>query len=278
MPVITIARELGSKGTLISKEVARVLGIDWVDGPLLAEAIEIAGVADVGLVTRDALLPERDETSTPAHRIAEIVLASHAAFSLRAKLDDGAYFDIAKEVIRELAKRGDTVIVGRGANLALAHAHDVLKVKIVAPAEIRVKRVMELESLGQVEATRRLEESDKERRAFIKEAYGADWGDPHLYDLVINTAQMQVKMVVDIIVSAAESKAVKRPAQVPSSTIYATITRADYRVEEVSELLGMGKDVIRHAIFAGNLPAVRSGSQILYVKREDLLRWLSTLG
>lgn len=278
MPVITIARELGSKGTLISKEAAKVLGVSWIDGQILSEAIETASVADVGLEPRDALLQKPDESSTPGERVAKLILGSHSAFSLKARLDDGAYFDIVQETIQGLAKKGDLLIIGRGGNLALADFHHVLKVKIVAPNALRVKQVMKTENLSHSEATRRVQESDKERKAFVKEAYGADWEDPHLYDLVINTEELSAEIAVDLIVSVAESKAVKRPAHVPHKGIYETITKEDYRVEEISQLLGMGRDVIRHAIFAGNLPAVRAGSQIIYVKREDLLRWLSSLG
>jgi len=49
-----------------------------------------------------------------------------------------------------------------------------------------------------------------------------------------------------------------------------------YTPEEVSELLGIGLDVIRHAAFAGTLRAEIEGHDIISLQRDDVLAWLQT--
>ena len=49
-----------------------------------------------------------------------------------------------------------------------------------------------------------------------------------------------------------------------------------YTPEEVSELLGIGLDVIRHAAFAGTLRANIEGHDIISLERDDVLAWLQT--
>jgi aryl carrier-like protein len=49
-----------------------------------------------------------------------------------------------------------------------------------------------------------------------------------------------------------------------------------YTPEEVSELLGIGLDVIRHAAFAGTLRADIEGHDIISLQRDDVLAWLQT--
>jgi aryl carrier-like protein len=49
-----------------------------------------------------------------------------------------------------------------------------------------------------------------------------------------------------------------------------------YTPEEVSQLLGIGLDVIRHAAFAGTLRADIEGHDIISLERDDVLAWLRT--
>lgn len=51
-----------------------------------------------------------------------------------------------------------------------------------------------------------------------------------------------------------------------------------YTVQEVANLLGMSVDMIRHAVQAGELQAVRFEHDIVGIRREDLLAWLNARG
>jgi aryl carrier-like protein len=59
-------------------------------------------------------------------------------------------------------------------------------------------------------------------------------------------------------------------------SIHELLQQDRYTPEEVSELLGIGLDVIRHAAFAGTLRADIEGHDIISLRREDVLAWLQT--
>ncbi len=58
------------------------------------------------------------------------------------------------------------------------------------------------------------------------------------------------------------------------ATIEELLRHEDYTPEELSRLLGIGLDVIRHAAFSGELPAQIAGHDIISVRRRDVLAWL----
>ena len=59
-------------------------------------------------------------------------------------------------------------------------------------------------------------------------------------------------------------------------SIYELMQQDSYTPEEVSELLGIGVDVIRHAAFAGTLRADIEGHDIISLQRDDVLAWFQT--
>lgn len=46
-----------------------------------------------------------------------------------------------------------------------------------------------------------------------------------------------------------------------------------YTADEVARLLGLSVDIVRHAAFAGELPAEIVGHHIIRVRREDVVAW-----
>ncbi len=57
-------------------------------------------------------------------------------------------------------------------------------------------------------------------------------------------------------------------------SMYELLQQDRYTPEEVSELLGIGLDVIRHAAFSGTLRANIQGHDIISLERDDVLAWL----
>ena len=51
-----------------------------------------------------------------------------------------------------------------------------------------------------------------------------------------------------------------------------------YTVQEIADMMGIDKDMIRHAVFDGKLKAATAGHDILFIRREDLLEWLQQSG
>ena len=118
-----------------------------------------------------------------------------------------AYQETMRNIITAAATTGHVVIVGRGGQVLLADKRDVLHVRVVAPLEQRVAYVVRREGLDTEAARRRVQAKDQVRTRYMLTQYRCQHEDPHLYDLVINTAVLSLDSTVDQICLALEGKA-----------------------------------------------------------------------
>ncbi len=56
-------------------------------------------------------------------------------------------------------------------------------------------------------------------------------------------------------------------------SVYELLQHDEYTPEEVSRLLGIGVDQVRHAVFTGRLAAEVVGEDIVSIRREDVVNW-----
>ena len=94
---------------------------------------------------------------------------------------------LSRELVAELGRRDRMVLVGRASAAVLAHATDVLHVRVVASETYRVRNAIEHLGVAEEEAHAVLETSDRNRADYHREFYGRDWNDPTLYHMVLNT-------------------------------------------------------------------------------------------
>ena len=96
-------------------------------------------------------------------------------------------FEAESKVIRELAEKGNCVIIGRCSDYLLKDDCHVLKVFFTAPVESRIKRVMERLGTEYQDAQRRIRKEDKLRADNYHYYTGRMWGAASNFDLTINT-------------------------------------------------------------------------------------------
>jgi cytidylate kinase len=185
MAVITISRQLGSWGNLIAKQVAERLGYRTVERELINQAALRAGAPEVGLAMIDDL------------HLLGLSPSPEAA---------QAYCNAVKSVMEELAEEGKSVIVGRAGQAILGERPDVLHVRVVAPLEVRARRISERRNVTLTAARAQVEASDRSRRNYLKRYYAIQWENPELYDLIINTDRFTVEDSADLIVRAFQQR------------------------------------------------------------------------
>jgi len=113
----------------------------------------------------------------------------------------------AEEVL-DLAVRGNVLIRGWGATLLLRQVPHVPCIRVCAPLELRVRRLMErLETDDEELARHEIDVDDAARAARMGEHFNVSWGDPTLYDLTLNTARIPIATCVDQVVALAKSAA-----------------------------------------------------------------------
>jgi cytidylate kinase len=183
MPVITLSRELGSRGDEVAAAVAQRLNLRLVDREVINRAARAAGAPEVALAEIDEL-GLLGVKPTPA--------------ALR------EYREKVAEVIGELADAGNVLLVGRGGQAALAGRQGVLHVRIIAPSELRARHVAERCGISLEAAAARVEASDRARSNFLKRHYGVRWDAPELYDLVLNLAHITPQMAAGLICMAGQ--------------------------------------------------------------------------
>ncbi len=182
MPVITLSRELGSRGDDVALAVAEQLKLRLIGRELINQAARQAGAPEVALA-------EIDELGLLGVR------PSRAARQL--------YRATVEQIIRELAAAGDVLLVGRGSQVVLAGQAGVLHVRIIAPLADRIHCVQERCNVSTEAAAARIAASDRARCTYLRRHFGARLDDPQWYDLVINMAHFQVADAAALICTAA---------------------------------------------------------------------------
>jgi hypothetical protein len=113
-----------------------------------------------------------------------------------------SYVRMVGLVIRGLAREGNVLVVGRGGQVLLRKYPCALHVQIVAPLKDRGKTIMAREELQWRAAQSQVRASDRARFDYLRRYHGADWLDPTLYHLVLNTGRIPLGTAVDLVVSA----------------------------------------------------------------------------
>ena len=190
IPVLTISREPGSGGRIIAEKLSKRLGFDLFRQEVLHEMAASAKVSAQLLKTLDQKgLNVLDEW------IASLVDTRH--------LWPDQYLKHLMKVVGTIGRHGSAILIGRGANFILP-AERRLSVRVIAPLEVRARKVAEAFGLSVEDARRRVTKTDSQRKAFIRKYFYADIADPLNYDVTVNTGSMSLDGAVDVVCSTLE--------------------------------------------------------------------------
>ncbi len=209
MPVITIGRQFGAGGSTVGELLARKLKADLLESQLIDEVarrlelpkeeVEAADEQPGSLLSRllIALGSASGEPMIPPETAAWTPPNADPVFDTRL-----AVLAITQQVIKEAARGGNVVIVGRGAAYLLGDLESALHVYLEASQATRAKTLMERFRISEEEARRRMKHTDENRTAYVKQVYGHDRNLPGHYDLVLNTGRLGYEATVDAILAA----------------------------------------------------------------------------
>lgn len=168
--IVTIDREHGSAGKRIGQLVAEKLGVPCYYKELTALAAKESGLARefVSGINSDANAVMR-----------ELYLSTSAVQQAITAQD---------KAINHIANQGSCVIIGRAADYVLRGRENLVRVFIHAPKGYRVKKVMEMYGDSEQEGRKSIARSDAARSAYYKSISGQEWGDPHQYELSVDSS------------------------------------------------------------------------------------------
>lgn len=182
--VITIEREYGCGGGAIAAQLANQLGWKLWDRLLTEEVARLAQV-DPSAVRR---CDERMDSSL--HRLAKTFWRGSYERSspLGAQIfDTDRMMAMMQDIMNRIAREGNAVVVGRGAPFFLREFPEVFHVFLYAPRAEKIRRTIADGHTGD-EADDLVETVDRERIAYIKHYFRADWPTRSLYHMMVNTA------------------------------------------------------------------------------------------
>ena len=190
-PYLALSREAGAGASVIAQRVGKALGWEVLDRNMLDQLAEKFHVPS-------AMLQQHDET--PGNWFVD-VLGSLVDQSL---VSAERYLVYLERLLIAAAKRGRVVFVGRGAPFLLPRSGG-LSIRVVAPVDFRVRRIMRREGLDQQQARRRMELLDHGRASFVNRYFHRNINDVSHYDLVVNTGRLGIEAAADLVMRAVAS-------------------------------------------------------------------------
>jgi len=182
-PVITISRLSGSGGRTLATSLADRLDITLHDQSL------------VDKIARDRKLEKAVVSQLDESAISQAELWIKGVLNRRIFMKD-EYHTALVCVVTKLAAGGNVIFLGRGANLILVE-NATLRIRVVASRANRLARIMERTGLSRAEARALLQETDRNRKEFIRKVFKTDPNGPEHFDLVLNSDRMTPECMLE---------------------------------------------------------------------------------
>ena len=167
--IITIARQCGSGGHEIGKELTSRLGLELYDRKKLEEEAKKLGKLD----ENKEFFQEKAVNSL--------------LYSIAVSYGASNPMERSFELIRELTQQKSAVIIGRCSGAIYANDPDATTIFLHADKDCRIKRVMKRDGIDEKKAAKLIKEVDEKRASFHKFCTGKEWGDAGQYQLSIDT-------------------------------------------------------------------------------------------
>lgn len=176
MPVVALTQGMGSLAQDIAEQLAQELGLATLQHEIAARVA--------------------DRMQVPKSLISRLRAGKAGAFE-RWRADTESIAVYTAEQVLEAAARGNVVLRGWGATQLLRPVPHVPCVRVMRPFEQRVQWLMdELDTDDRRAAENEIKRSDEANAARMHEQFGVDWGDPVLFDLVLNMDRLTVDTAV----------------------------------------------------------------------------------
>ncbi len=168
--IVTVSREHGTAGKRIGQLVAEKMGVPCYYKEMVAIAAQESGLAEEFISNLNS-----DENAV----MRELYLSTSVVQQAITAQD---------KAIKKIANAGSCVIVGRAADYVLRDREKLVRIFLYAPEDYRMRKVMEMYGDTKEDAKKSIARSDSARSAYYKSISGQSWGDPHGYELCVDSS------------------------------------------------------------------------------------------
>lgn len=193
MRIITISREFGSGGRELGKRLSDRMGYAYYDREIIT-AIAQKSEMDEGYV----------EKVVESGRYHNIPLTFGRTFSFSSSMNQNTTKLLVTQhkVMKELAEKGDCIIVGRGANILLQEYHPFnifVYADMISKIQRCRERAPENEHLSDHEMQKMIRQVDEKRKNYQELISNIKWGDKQGYHLCLNTGGLEIKELEPVV-------------------------------------------------------------------------------
>jgi cytidylate kinase len=188
MAIIVISHEMGAGGPEIGQLLAQRLGYRYVDQELISDAAQRYGLLEEKLSHLDESKPSLFE---------------------RFDAETRRYITVIQTALYEFAENDNVVLMGRGGQWLLRGIPHAIRVRVMAPFDLRVKRLAKKlagqmgEQTNQRTVVDMVRRDDAEKLGRLRYLYEVDIRDSSLYDIVVNTEKLPTEAAVEVIAAVA---------------------------------------------------------------------------
>jgi len=189
MPIVTISRGTLSGGSKLAELLGSRLGYRVLSREVIVEAAKTYGISEEKLEE-----------------------GMHHPPGLWARFTGHAerYVLAIQATLAELVEEDDAVYHGLAGQYLLKGVPCVLKVRLIAPFDYRVRAAIEQLGYSREQARDHIHKVDQEREVWVRRLYGAEWSDATHYDLVLNVGGMSHEVAAETIYQVLQSDEYKR--------------------------------------------------------------------
>lgn len=189
--IITIAREYGSGGHLLGEMLSKELGIKLYDKEFIRMAAQRSGMDEQYIV--------RNEQSIPSFWL-KCILSKNSEQPLESSLSsDDVLFVSESKIIQELAARESCIIVGRCADFILKDYPRAVKVFCYSDLQHALTRCVQEYGIPRQNAETEIRRINRNRIHHYEYYTGRKWGEPHHYNLMLNTGTIGLQTACQLI-------------------------------------------------------------------------------
>jgi cytidylate kinase len=182
MAILTIARKYGSGGREIGQAIAEQLNYDYID--------------------RRRILDDMRAEGKQWEEQAKYFDENYPTLWERYDWSFRGFVALNQSYFFNYALKDKAVIMGRGGNFLLKGIPFILRVRVIAPIEKRIEKVMEREGVNSENARWLIEKADHEMAGAIYLIYGRDWDNLAEYEMVFNTGIQSPDEIITTIKNA----------------------------------------------------------------------------
>lgn len=212
-PVVTISRQAGCSAQRIAIKLSKILtgysymsetktNVEWtwVDKKLFSKVVKLM-IKEIDKGKFD----DAEEAKTLLNKVA-VAFSDETIYDL----SDIRLIQTLKGIICRLATEGRHIIVGRSAAVILKDVPDKLNIRLEAPKEWRINRIMQIKECSQAEATEYINNMDNKRDSFIEKVNGRK-AENNDFDVIFNYALIEDDQIVDAVISILRNKKIISP-------------------------------------------------------------------